>query len=133
LAQALPLLTKQCEQFVVVNGDVWTDYPFERFHQIKLSPERWAHLVLVPKPPQQEKGDFGLLKGRVKPQGALTFSGLSVLHQGLLKEVPVAFIKLAPILRQAMETNRVTGELYEGIWEDVGTPERLAKLNQPIS
>jgi len=129
IIQALPILTENTDQFLVVNGDVWTDYSFEQLRTIKLNPERLAHLILVPKPAQQAEGDFALLAdSKVAPQGDLTFSGISVLHRALLANEPLARLKLAPFLRQAMAEKKVTGELFTGVWEDVGTLERLQKL-----
>ena len=130
LIQALPLLTETCPQFLVVNGDVWTDYPFAQLKAIQLGANRLAHLILVSRPPQQAMGDFGLLsEGRVVPQGELTFSGISVLHRDLLQGVPLSRLKLAPFLRQAMQQGKVTGERFDGVWQDVGTLERLEALN----
>ena len=130
IIQALPILTETEDQFLVVNGDVWTDYPFAKLKAIQLHRDRLAHLVLVPKPDYLANGDFELLEnGQVAPQGALTFSGISVLHQALLAKVPLDRLKLAPFLRQAMAQQKVTGECYSGVWEDVGTLERLQNLS----
>ncbi len=130
IIQALPILTEQREDFLVVNGDVWTDYPFEMLIQQGLQEGDLAHLVLVSKPEYQAKGDFGLENGRVLPQGDLTFSGVSLLHKDLLANTPLAFLKLAPFLRQAMLAGQVSGECYYGAWTDVGTLERLESVNQ---
>ena len=127
--QALPLLG--ADPFVVVNGDVWCDYPFSR---LPLNPNGLAHLVLVENPKHNSEGDFALQQGRVSTdQGEkLTFSGISVLKPELFEGCRSGRFPLAPLLRAAMEKGEVTGELYQGKWVDVGTPQRLNELDQEI-
>jgi N-acetyl-alpha-D-muramate 1-phosphate uridylyltransferase len=124
---ALPLLGD--EPFLVVNGDVWTDYPFER---LKIQSLQLAHLVLVDNPPQHTKGDFALLDGRVsETEGErLTFSGIGIYRAELLAGCKPGAFPLAPILRRAMAAGQVSGEYYQGRWFDVGTPERLKQLDE---
>lgn len=127
---ALPLLDGQA--FLVVNGDVWTDYPLQRLPE---QPEGLAHLVLVDNPLHHPKGDFSLVDGRVSQQGEhlLTFSGIGVYRPELFADcVPGAF-PLGPLLRRAIDAGRVTGEHYRGRWIDVGTPERLAQLDAELA
>ncbi|MFC6669673.1 hypothetical protein [Marinobacterium aestuariivivens] len=113
----------------MVNGDVFTDYPFGRLPQ-RL--EGQAHLVLVDNPPQHPEGDFALRDGRVDPNGAErhTFSGVSVLSPALFDGCEPGAFALAPLLRRAMERGRVTGEHYGGYWVDVGTLERLQQVDR---
>ncbi len=115
------------EPFWVVNGDVFCDFVFDRRG---LPPGVVAHLVLVPNPPQHPLGDFALAGGRVRDAGAdrLTFSGISLLHPALFAGCAPGRFPLAPLLRAAMARDAVTGELFTGAWNDVGTPERLAGL-----
>lgn len=115
------------EPFWVVNGDVFCDFVFD---QRQLPPGILAHLVLVPNPPQHPQGDFALSGGRVRDEGAdrLTFSGISLLHPALFAGCAPGRFPLAPLLRAAMARDAVTGELFMGAWNDVGTPERLAGL-----
>lgn len=123
IVRALPLLGDA--PFVLVNADVWTDYPFERL----AGPQRAvAHLVLVPNPPHHPAGDFALSAGRVADAGEerLTFAGLSVLSPTLFAGLRDGRRALAPLLRAAAARGEVTGERYDGTWLDVGTPERLA-------
>jgi MurNAc alpha-1-phosphate uridylyltransferase len=124
--RALPLLTQGVGDtpFVVVNGDILTDYPFGRLH---LAEGRLAHLVLVPNPPHHPQGDFTLDQGLVSAQGEarLTFSGVGVYHPALFEGCEAGAFPLAPLLRQAMREGRVSGEVYEGQWLDIGTPQRL--------
>ena len=122
---ALPLLTD--EPFAVVNGDVYTDYPFA---QLPRSIDGLAHLIMVDNPPFKEKGDFALEQGRIQPDGVnmLTFGGLSVLSSRLFDGCQSGAFRLAPLLIQAMNTGMVSGEHYQGFWTDVGTVERLQDL-----
>jgi MurNAc alpha-1-phosphate uridylyltransferase len=107
IRRALPMLAPG--PFVVVNGDVWTDYPYEELSGGRLAAGDLAHVVLVPNPDHHPGGDFGLSDGRmVEPPG----------------------VRLAPLLRSAARDDRVSAELYSGAWYDIGTPERLAWLNQ---
>jgi len=121
---ALPLLGSA--PFLVVNGDVFTDFAFER---LPADPVGLAHLVLVPNPPQHPQGDFAL-------QGAaarFTFSGIGVYRPQLFADCRPGVFPLAPLLRQAMAAGQVSGELYEGMWRDVGTPARLQALDVELS
>jgi MurNAc alpha-1-phosphate uridylyltransferase len=131
--------------FIAVNGDIWTDYDFSR---LPPEPPGDTHLVLVENPEHHPNGDFAL-----DPQGLLhaagesrhTFSGIGVYRPALfndwravigdapgIDENPPRF-KLPPLLRHAMSQRRATGERHMGRWTDVGTPERLAKLNVEIA
>lgn len=123
--RALPLLGPR--PFLVVNGDVWTDFPFA---DLAHAPARLAHLVLVPNPPHNPKGDFPLDGDRVGdgPGERLTFSGIGVYQPALFAgQTPGAFA-LGPLLRAAAARGQVSGERYEGAWFDVGTPDRLAEV-----
>ena len=126
--QALPLLGP--EPFLVVNGDVWTDYPFAR---LPTAPAGLAHLVLASNPLHHPQGDFALTDdGRVEESGArrLTFSGISVLRPELFAGCAPGRFPLGPLLRWAMAAGRVSGEFYAGVWLDIGTPQRLAELQE---
>lgn len=127
IARALPLLGDA--PFWVINGDVWTDYVIDP--DKKLSADVLAHLVLVDNPSQHPAGDFGLAEGRVLAHAPhqWTFSGIGLYHPELFADVAAGVAKLAPLLRQAMLAQQVTGEIYTGIWADIGTPERLAQAN----
>lgn len=124
--QALPLLG--VEPFLVVNGDIWTDYDF---HQLRQPLEGLAHLVLVDNPPHHPTGDFALQAGAVSEAAGsvrLTYSGIAVLHPALFAGCSAGAFKLAPLLRQAMASGKVSGERFAGLWVDVGTHERLAEV-----
>lgn len=122
---ALPLLGD--EPFLVVNGDVLTDYPFASLFDA-LMPGKTAHLVLVPNPPQHPQGDFSLQQGLAQADGEskFTFSGIAVYRPEFFHDVPPGAQKLAPFLRAAMARQQVSAELYQGYWADIGTPQRLA-------
>lgn len=135
IINALPLLGME-QPFLVVNGDVCTEMDFEpllaKADEMKSCTDVLAHLMLVPSPQHNEKGDFGLSQGVVSEQGDYTFAGVSILNPLLFAGLPVDFIKLAPILRQAMARQQVTGELYRGFWSDVGTLERLQQTEEML-
>ena len=120
------------EQFLVVNADIWTDYPFAR---LAAPIAGLAHLVLVDNPPQHPQGDFVLRDSRVQAEGTprLTFSGIGVYHRDLFRGCRPGRFPLAPLLRHAMESGQVSGEHYTGAWRDIGTPERLAELDRALS
>lgn len=119
------------DPFVVVNGDIWTDFPFAR---LPSRLEGLAHLVLVDNPPQHSQGDFSLHAGRVRAAGErrLTFSGIGVYARALFAECHPGKFPLAPLLRAAMTRGLVSGEHYRGQWQDVGTPQRLAELDREL-
>lgn len=128
IATALPLLGEGA--FIVVNGDVYTDYPFARLlaRALQLRADGvLAHLVLVANPEHNPNGDFALdADGRVHDAPGLTFSGIGVYHPALFADTPAHVpAKLAPLLRAAMARGQVSGECWDGLWLDVGTPARL--------
>ncbi|MHC8368887.1 N-acetylmuramate alpha-1-phosphate uridylyltransferase MurU [Pseudomonas sp. ZT5P21] len=129
--RALPLLGD--EAFVVVNGDIWTDYDFSVLHQ---PINGLAHLVLADNPNHHPAGDFTLVDGQVhdgQPDTpTLTYSGIAVLHPQLFGGCSAGAFKLAPLLRKAMADGQVTGERLNGRWVDVGTHERLAEVETLI-
>lgn len=126
IVKALPLLGK--EPFLVVNGDVWCDYLFDAAFDLKGD---LAYLILVDNPEHNAKGDFALEKGRVGNSGVAlhTFSGIGYYSPRLFENLPYGKAPLAPLLREAIADGKVGGELYQGRWRDIGTPERLADVN----
>lgn len=118
--------------FAIINGDVWTDYPFER---LPADPAGLAHLVLVPNPPHNPSGDFALDGTRVVNEGAgrLTYSGIAVLRAELFDDQDAEVFPLAPLLRAAASRGQVSGERYDGLWLDIGTPESLEDLRRRLS
>ena len=134
IAKALPLIGS--ESFLVVNGDVFTDFDFARLVPrlvVLAASGLLAHLVLVPNPTHHPNGDFALTLGRVEAHGSprLTFTGIGVYRPELFSSVTVGQrAQLAPLLVAAMAQGAVSGELYPGAWFDVGTSARLAELNR---
>jgi MurNAc alpha-1-phosphate uridylyltransferase len=126
IARALPLLGEQ--PFLVVNGDVWTDIDYAA---LALDEDDLAHLVLVSNPSHNPKGDFALTNSRVAAEGTekLTFSGIGLYQPKIFIGQSEERFPLAPLLRNAMLQNKVSGHHHQGVWTDVGTPERLAEIN----
>lgn len=141
IAKALPLLG--AAPFLVSNGDVYAEYDYGRLRAVladmACNPGRVAHLVLVANPPHHPAGDFILEDGlaRLPPThaaGRLTFSGIGCYRPELFAGiVPGDKAKLAPLLIAAMNAGKVTGEYFQGRWEDVGTPARLQALNEELN
>lgn len=138
IANALPLLNDG--PFLVVNGDIYCDIDFMPLIArglAKLTLGKHAHIVLVPNPPQHPEGDFVLdIGGQVSNEEGtrLTFSGIGLYRPELFAKV-VAGEKaaLGLLLKEAIRNGLVSGEAFTGRWEDVGTPERLAKLDNELS
>ncbi len=124
--RALPYL--EAGAFLVVNGDIFTDYPFA---QAALAADRDAHLVLVPNPPQHPCGDFGLQGGLALPSAPAryTFAGIAVYRARFFEGCLDGVFPLKPLLLRSMAAARCSAELYSGSWQDVGTAERLQALN----
>lgn len=136
IATALPLLGEKA--FLVVNGDVLTDIDFQTAFAAAASVDgqnKSAHLWLVDNPPHNPNGDFSLLSdGLIRSQDdagtRLTFSGVGIYHPHLFHDTPAnQAAKLAPLLRQAMAANQVSGQKHDGLWLDVGTVERLQEAD----
>jgi MurNAc alpha-1-phosphate uridylyltransferase len=114
------------QPFIVTNADIFCDYPL---FNLKLK-EQLAHLILVKNPEHNPMGDFNLNQEKVTLEKKLTFSGIAIynpkLFEGLEKNKKVA---LYQVLKPAIEQNLMTGELFNGNWQDIGTPERLQQIN----
>ena len=126
ILQAMHLLD---DPFLVVNGDILTDFPFER---LPSTLSGLAHLVLIDNPPHHPQGDFVLVGQHLQAEGPvrLTFSGVGVYSKALFKGCVPGKFPLAPLLRAAMARGDVSGEHYAGDWWDIGTPERLEQLDR---
>jgi len=128
--QALPLLGD--DPFLVVNADVWTDFNFAK---LSLPEESLAHLIMVPNPLHNPTGDFMLAQdGLVRSNGVqkLTFAGIGIYSPVLFASLGSGKAPLAPLLREAMDKGKVSGELYSGKWVDIGSPERLMQLDAKL-
>jgi MurNAc alpha-1-phosphate uridylyltransferase len=133
IAQALPLLGSA--PFLLVNADIYCEVAFAPLLAHDLG-AMVAHLVLVPNPPHRAQGDFSLERGRLGSAGGTryTYAGVAVMSPQLVAPVTRgAKAPLAPLLYAAADAQRLSGELYRGRWQDVGTPERLAELETELA
>ncbi len=133
ILRALPLLDS--DPFVVINSDIWTDFPF---HTLPEQIAGTAHLVLVDNPEHNPTGDFCLTQDRVgNLEGCrglcLTFSGIGVYRRALFQGCRAEPFPLAPLLRRAAAAGQITGIHYRGRWTDIGTPERLDSVRRQLS
>lgn len=135
IRQALPLLGNT--PFIVVNGDVFTDYDYTQLTELNFN--CMAHLVLVNNPEHNPQGDFYLQDKQVydkanKPEQVkrFTFSGIGLYQPEFFAALKPGKQALAPLLREAMAQQQVSGEFYPGLWLDIGTPQRLEALNQSL-
>ncbi len=126
IIKALPLI--ESETFLVVNADIWCDYEFETNFDLQ---DDLAHLILVPNPKHNPDGDFALHKDRVSndTKRRYTFSGIGYYSAKLFDGFKNQKMSLAPLLREVVEKNKVSGSLYDGRWYDIGTPQRLKEIN----
>lgn len=138
IAAALPWLGE--EPFILVNGDVWTDYPFERLLAAPLADQIDGHLVLVDNPDFNPGGDFsldadgGLREGFECAAETYTYSGIALLRPALVGDYPERRQKfpLLEVFRHSIGQRRLAGEVFRGDWRDIGTPERLARLDREV-
>jgi MurNAc alpha-1-phosphate uridylyltransferase len=134
---------------VIVSGDIWTGYDYaplvERAAAMARAPGGpRVHLVMVPNPPYHPRGDFVLAPGahadpfHVCPDAAgttrHTYGNIGIYDSALFRELPRgAKLKLLPYLVEWIAAGTVSGELYEGPWENVGTPADLARLDAALA
>ena len=137
IINALPLLGN--EPFILVNGDLWTDYSFSALNAYS-GMEQLAHLVMVDNPTQHLKGDY-VLGGNGKltlidplkaAENILTYSGLAVLNPLLFENLAVEKLPLATLYESAIEQEKVSAEYYQGEWSDIGTVDRLNELDASL-
>lgn len=135
IIKALPLLGY--EPFILVNGDVWTTMDFAPLLNVQLENDL-AHLVLVENPVQHPQGDFTLAANKAytfeqaRSGENLTYSGVAVMHPQMFVGLESGKRPLAPLLKQAMQQEKISAHKLQGVWVDVGTPERLNALDQQI-
>ena len=126
VVQALPLLGDK--PFLLLSADVWTDM---KYAALPVLDRAWAHLVLVNNPAHHRQGDFGLDGyGRLTQGGddCFTYSGIGVFQAKLFEGLSAGRLALRPVLEAAIKAQKLSGHVYQGVWSDVGTPERLASL-----
>lgn len=133
IKQAMSLLLVDDSPFLVVNGDVYTDFDYRNLPEF--SSEVLAHLWLVENPEHNPKGDFGLREGKLVNHASemYTFSGIAMYRPAFFEQIAERTVnKLAPLIRSFAEQQQVTASLLTKRWVDVGTPERLAQLNSEL-
>lgn len=128
--RAVPLLGPG--PFLVVNADIWTDIDFAA---LALEEGALAHLVLVPNPPHNMRGDFGLEGDEVvsRETDRFTYSGVGLFRPQFFEGCTAERFPLLPLLNRAISARRLRGELHRGAWSDVGTAERLAQLEARLA
>jgi len=126
IKKALPLLGEK--PFLVVNGDVYCDYEFDSTFELG---KKMAHLILVPNPEHNPRGDFGLEGADVlnEAEKMFTFSGIGYYNPKLFENIGSQKSPLAPLLRNTISKKEVSGELFTKMWHDIGTPKRLKEIN----
>ncbi len=129
IIKALPLLGE--EPFLVVNGDIFCDYAFDPHFELH---DKLAYLVLVPNPQHNKKGDFSIQNKALINQGKVqyTFSGIGYYSPKLFENLTLQKMPLAPLLRQKANEGLIDAELYDGMWHDIGTPQRLKAINTEL-
>jgi MurNAc alpha-1-phosphate uridylyltransferase len=135
IVNAFPLLGEA--PFLVVNGDVWIDYPFAALARYQLRENESAHLVMVDNPVQHPLGDFWLeADGWVRFLGAdaagVTYAGVAIYSKAFFAGTQAGKMPLRPLLDAAIERGCLGAEYHQGWWEDVGTPERLQALDTAV-
>ena len=131
IIKALTLLGD--EPFLIINGDIFTDYDFKKLASFELNAE--AHLVMVDNPEHNTKGDFALTDGWLENSGdrQYTYSGIGIYTKNFFAGCTEGIRALAPILKEKIAQQKVSGELFKNSWTDVGTVERLQALNNQIN
>lgn len=134
IVHALPLLGK--EPFLVVNGDIWTDFDFQSLRQFQLAAGKLCHLVMVNNPPHNPAGDFAVsADGNLDFDGEekWTFSGIAVYNPALFSGLSSEKRPLKPLFEKAIQQRQASAEVYHGEWSDIGTIERLQALEQQLT
>ncbi|MCZ6656497.1 MAG: nucleotidyltransferase family protein [Gammaproteobacteria bacterium] len=126
IVKALPMLGEN--PFLILNGDIFTDFPLETFPRDLPNGSR-AHLLLTPTPDFREAGDFEWAGGRVTSRGTTyVYCGIALLHPTFFDGCTIQPFSLADLYFEAIEQRALTGEVWNGRWTDIGTPEQLEAL-----
>ncbi len=130
IRKALPLLGDA--PFILVNGDIWTDFDYR---SLPAYPGGLAHLIMVDNPPHNSGGDFALKDGLLSTTGQTlqTYSGIGVYDPQIFSGTDPQLFSLVPLLKQAMLNQQVRGQYFKGRWFDIGTPERLIRLDSLLA
>ena len=132
IKNALSLLGE--EPFAVINADIFSNFDYAKLQLINLNNTSDGYLVLVKNPEHNQAGDFGLLDNNclaVNSDILYTFSGIAVYHPRFFNELELGIkMQLLPLLNSSISHSLIKGELFEGVWSDIGTPERLNIINK---
>ena len=132
IKNALPLLGD--EPFVVINADIFSNFDYAKLRLINLNNSSDGYLILVGNPEHNQAGDFGLLENNclvLNSEILYTFSGIAVYHPRFFNEMEAGVkMQLLPLLNSSISNSLIKGELFKGIWSDIGTPERLEIINK---
>lgn len=132
IKNALPLLGD--EPFVVINADIFSNFDYAKLRLINLNNSSDGYLILVGNPEHNQAGDFGLLENNclvLNSEILYTFSGIAVYHPRFFNEIEAGVkMQLLPLLNSSISNSLIKGELFKGIWSDIGTPERLEIVNK---
>jgi N-acetyl-alpha-D-muramate 1-phosphate uridylyltransferase len=126
--KALPLLGN--DPFIVVSGDLWTDYPWQ---QLATRLTGLAHLVMVDNPVFHPQGDFYLDQNNILQQTGgpkLTYASMGIFHPQLFKDCQAGTFRLTEVLLPAISRGEITGEHFKGDWINIGTPEQWKELTK---
>ena len=132
IKKALPLLGS--DAFLVINADIYSNFDYKRIQTIFLKKGADAYLILVKNPEHNLKGDFGLSDSSdllLNSMPLYTFSGIAIYHPRFFSKLEAGKkMQLLPLFKNAISQKLIKGELFEGVWSDVGTPLRLNNLNK---
>ena len=132
IKNALSLLGK--EPFAVINADIFSNFDYAKLQLIELNDSSDCYLVLVKNPEHNQAGDFGLLDNDylvVNSDILYTFSGIAIYHPRFFNELELGTkMQLLPLLINSISNSLIKGELFEGVWSDIGTPKRLNIINK---
>ncbi|WP_131782198.1 N-acetylmuramate alpha-1-phosphate uridylyltransferase MurU [Legionella gresilensis] len=127
IVNALPLLGQ--EPFLVVNGDIYTDFDFTTLNCL---PNFLAHVILVSNPAHNLKGDFNLESLRLTNERRYTYAGITCYRPELFHQCPIGRYSVTPLLRELATQQKISGSVYEGVWADIGSPKQLNDFKLPV-
>ncbi|MDC0536485.1 nucleotidyltransferase family protein [Gammaproteobacteria bacterium] len=120
------------EPFMLINADIYHNI---NLAAVKTAP-KYAHLVGVKNPEHNIQGDFSLDNNIVLARSELnnfTWSGISIINPTIFSQLQtqeMPFDIWNSVLMQFINNNKITAEIYEGIWIDTGTIDRLELANK---